>query len=373
MHLPARMDGGPHQPIAPGQTWSPTWKIDQPTATLWYHPHPHGESAQHVYRGLAGMFIIDDGRAGLPSGYGVDDFPIIVQDKNFDDGRLDEGRSVLGDVGVLGDTIAVNGVIGPYLEVTTSLVRLRLLNASNARLYNFAFADERDFQLVGTDGGLLETPLRINEIQLAVGERAEIVVPVTAGETVVLRSGPQDLGIGALGDRFVGGHDRLDILQLRAVASLEQSAPVPARLAEIERLDPKQAAQSRQFRVQSRTINGRRMDMGRVDATIVKGSTEIWTVTNNDGTPHSFHLHDVQFQILKIGGRTPPPQLSGWKDTVFLRVPDPVTLIARFADYSDPNTPYMFHCHVLLHEDEGMMGQFVVVEPGQQAGPIHSH
>jgi FtsP/CotA-like multicopper oxidase with cupredoxin domain len=321
------------------------------------------------------MFILDepDGQTALPNDYGVDDIPIVVQDKQFDDGRLDEGRSVLGDVGVLGDTIAVNGVNGPYLEVTTSLVRLRLLNASNARLYNFAFADEREFQLVGTDGGLLEAPFTTDEIQLAVGERAEIVVALKPGETAVLRSGPQDLGIGALGDRFVGGHDRLDILQLRAAASLKPSAPVPAKLAEIERLDPKQAAQSRQFRVQARTINGRKMDMGRVDATIVKDSTEIWTVTNNDGTPHSFHIHDVQFQILRIGGRTPPPQLRGWKDTVFLRVPDPVTLIARFTGYSDPNTPYMFHCHVLLHEDEGMMGQFVVVEPGQQAGPIHSH
>jgi FtsP/CotA-like multicopper oxidase with cupredoxin domain len=208
---------------------------------------------------------------------------------------------------------------------------------------------------------------------LAVGERAEIVVGVKPGETTVLRSGPQDLGIGALGDRFVGGHDRLDILQLRAAPTLEQSAPVPAKLAQTARLDPTQAAQSRQYTLQARTINGRKMDMQRADATVVKGSTEIWTVTNNDGTPHSFHIHDVQFQILKIGGSSPPPQLRGWKDTVYLRVPDPVTLIARFADYSDPNTPYMFHCHVLLHEDEGMMGQFVVVEPGQQGGPIHTH
>ena len=319
------------------------------------------------------MFLLDDGQTALPSGYGVDDIPLIVQDKQFDGGHLDEDKSILGDVGILGDTITVNGVTGPYLEVSTSLVRLRLLNASNARSYNFAFADERAFQLVGTDGGLLEAPYTTPEIQLSPGERAEIVVGMRAGETIVLRSGPQDLGIGALGDRFVGGHDRFDVLQLRAAAALKQSTPLPAKLAGIARLDPKQASESRQFRVQARTINGHEMDMRRVDATVVKGSTEVWTVTNNDGTPHSFHIHDVQFQVLKIGGSTPPPQLRGWKDTIFLRVGEPVTLIARFADYSDPNTPYMFHCHVLLHEDEGMMGQFVVVEPGQQAGPVHVH
>jgi FtsP/CotA-like multicopper oxidase with cupredoxin domain len=367
------MDGGPHQQIQPGQTWSPTWTIDQPAATLWYHPHPHGETAHHVYRGLAGMFILDDGPTALPSTYGVDDIPVIVQDKQFDGSRLDEGKSVLGDVGILGDTIAVNGTIGPFLEVSTSLVRLRLLNASNARVYNFEFEDERDFQLVGTDGGLLETPFTTGEIQLSPGERAEIVVGLRAGETALLRSGPQDLGIGALGDRFVGGHDRLDILQLRAAPTLSPSTPVPQKLAEIARLDPKQAAQSRQFRMQARTVNGSKMDMRRVDATVVKGTTEIWTLTNNDGTPHSFHIHDVQFQVLKVGGSGPPPQLRGWKDTVFLRSGEPVQVIARFDGYSDPNTPYMFHCHVLLHEDEGMMGQFVVVEPGQQAGPVHVH
>ncbi len=373
MHLPAKMDGGPHQMVAAGQTWSPTWKIAQPAATLWYHPHLHGQTATHVYRGLAGLFLLDDGQTKLPHAYGVDDIPIVVQDKQFDGNRLDESRAVLGDIGILGDTTVVNGVIGPYLDVTTELVRLRLLNGANARIYRFEFADRRDFQLVGTDGGLLENPYTTKGIQLAPGERAEIVVALRAGERAVLRSGPQDLGIGALGDRFVGGHDRLDILELRAAPTLSRSDPVPAQLAQIERLDPKQATESRQFRLASRTINGRRMAMDRLDAVVQKGSTEIWTVTNNDGTPHSFHIHDVQFQVLRVGGAGPPPQLRGWKDTVFLRSGDPVQLIVRFTDYSDPNTPYMFHCHLLLHEDDGMMGQFVVVEPGQQPGPVHRH
>jgi FtsP/CotA-like multicopper oxidase with cupredoxin domain len=103
----------------------------------------------------------------------------------------------------------------------------------------------------------------------------------------------------------------------------------------------------------------------RVDAVVEKNTTEVWTVQNGHDTPHSFHIHDVQFQVLSVNGDAPPAALSGWKDTVYLPPHVPIQVIARFADYADPTTPYMFHCHVLMHEDHGMMGQFVVVEPGQ--------
>ena len=382
MHLPATMDGGPYQPIAPGETWSPTWEIDQPAATLWYHPHPHGETASHVYRGLAGMFIVDDpgtSVAVLPHRYGVDDFPVIVQDKQFtDDGELDEGRSFLGDIGIRGDTIAVNGTVGPYLDVTTERVRLRLLNGSNARSYEFGFADDRSFAVVGTDGGLLPEPFGTTRIALSPGERAEIVVTVGPGERPVLRSTPPPLGLDPLSNRFSGGADTLDILQLRAADRLTASEALPSRLVQVPRLDPAQATQRRSFRLSDRAINGERMDMTRIDATAVKDTVEIWRLTNNDGSPHSFHIHDVQFQVLTADGRTPPPQLLGWKDTLFLRPNVPYEIIVPFTDYTDPAVPYMFHCHVLYHEDQGMMGQFVVVEPGQHAGtpagaPGHLH
>lgn len=370
MHLPAAMDGGPHQPIAPGTTWSPTWKINQPAATLWYHPHPHGETAQHVYRGLAGMFIVDDpaATAALPHAYGVDDIPVIVQDKSFDGAALDEGRALLAGTGILGDTIAVNGTIGPFVEVTTSRVRLRLLNASNARPYAFRFSDGRDFDLVGTDGGLLPAPHRTDHIQLSPGERAEIVVPVRAGERTVLRSERLDLGGGAIQDRFVGGRDRFDVLELRASGQLTESLPVPAELSKIDRLDPASAATTRSFSLTSETINGKPMAMDRIDATATLGTTEVWEITNQDGAPHNFHLHDVQFQVLS----PKKPELAGWKDTIFATPGETVRIIMRFADYADPHMPYMFHCHLLYHEDQGMMGQFVVVEPGQQ-GDLSTH
>ncbi|MBX6722388.1 MAG: multicopper oxidase domain-containing protein, partial [Dactylosporangium sp.] len=377
MHLPARMDGGPHQPIRPGSTWSPTWRVDQPAATLWYHPHPHGRTEKHVYRGLAGMFILDDPATGardLPREYGVDDVPVIVQDKRFTrDGQFAAGHRFFNDLGILGDTLLVNGTVGPYLDVRTERIRLRLLNGSTARVYNFGFADDRPFALVGTDGGLLAAPHTTRRVTLAPGERAEIVVTVRPGERIVLRSYPT-AGV----ERFVGGSDEFDVLQLRAADRLDASRPVPDRLVDVPRLDPAHAAQTRLFRLSGHQINDQSMDMGRIDAVVTRDTVEVWDIANVHGTPHSFHVHDVQFQVLRVDGREPPPQLRGWKDTVFLPPGTSMRIIARFADYADPATPYMYHCHMLYHEDNGMMGQFVVVAPGQRpqlpsGGPDHHH
>ena len=371
MHLPAKMDGGPHQMVAPGDTWSPTWKLDQPAATLWYHPHPHGETAKHVYRGLAGMFIVDDPKtsADLPDEYGADDIPVIVQDKKLRDDELDDSPNFMGGVGILGDTIAVNGTVAPYLDVTTERVRLRLLNGSTARVYDFGFADEREFDLVGTDGGLLQAPHRTSRITLSPGERAEIVVTMRAGERTVVRSFPPSLGLDGFSGRFVGGDDTLDVMELRAAKRLADSPETPRRLVDTPRMDPADAAQRRSFRLSGHNINGQKMAMGRIDATVEKGTAEVWNVVNNDGAPHSFHVHDVQFQVLSLDGAAPPPQLSGWKDTLYLPPQRQFQIIMRFTDYADPAAPYMYHCHVLFHEDAGMMGQFVVVEPGQRPQP----
>jgi FtsP/CotA-like multicopper oxidase with cupredoxin domain len=372
MHLPAEMDGGPHQPIAPGDTWSPTWRIDQPAATLWYHPHPHGETEHHVYRGLAGMFILEDeegGSLGLPEEYGVDDIPVVVQDKRFDGEELDHSSPMFSDIGVLGDTVAVNGTVGAYLDVTTGQVRLRLLNGSTARTYDFGFDDNRTFALVGSDGGLLEAPHHTDRVMLSPGERAEIVLEMQPDEEVVLRSYPPDLGVNHPGGRFVGRDDTLDVLQLRAANSLASRPEVSERLVDVPRIDPDEAAGVRPFRLSGRRINGERMEMDRIDFAVEAGSTEIWRVWNDGGgTPHNFHVHDVQFQVLTIDGRPPPPELAGWKDTIYLPPGVRFEIIARFSEYADPDMPYMFHCHLLYHEDRGMMGQFVTVGSGDAAG-----
>ena len=380
MHLPAAADGGPHQPIEPGELWAPAWEIDQPAATLWYHPHPHGRTADHVYRGLAGMFILDDpqsARLGLPDEYGVNDVPLIVQDKRLhDDGSLDFSQALISPVGRLGDEILVNGTHSPYVEIRHERVRLRLLNASNARVFDVGFVDGREFQLIATDAGLLDAPQHLSRVQLSPGERAELVAAFEPGERVVLRSFEPDLGAGFFNERFAGGDDRFDLLELRAARELVGAPEVPARLGTAPPLDADAAARTRRFELSGNTrINGKRMDLGRIDEVATVGATEIWEVRNAAGTPHSFHVHDVRFRVVEYAGEPPPPHLRGFKDTVYVPPGKTVRFVVRFSDYADPDLPYMFHCHVLQHEDRGMMGQFVVVEPGGRAGspPGHGH
>jgi FtsP/CotA-like multicopper oxidase with cupredoxin domain len=297
-----------------------------------------------------------------------------VQDRKFDDGELDEGNGVFGSAGIRGDRIVVNGALGPYLDVRTERVRLRLLNGSNARAYHFGLADGREFALVGTDGGLLAAPVPMTGVTLVAGERVEIVVTMRPGERVVLRSTPPKLGLDWINKRMAGAGDTFDVLELRAAPSLEPSPPVPAKLADVPRLDPATANHRRSFKLTGTKINDKDMDGARVDAAVTVNTTEVWSLIARDSQAHSFHVHDVQFQVLSIGGKAPPPELGGWKDTVALPPDKEVVIIARFADYADPTTPHMFHCHVLRHEDQGMMGQFVVIEPGQipKLSPEHA-
>jgi FtsP/CotA-like multicopper oxidase with cupredoxin domain len=374
MHLPAAADGGPHQRIEPRDTWSPSWTIDQPAATLWYHPHLMGRTADHVYRGLAGLFLIDDPQANglaLPSAYGVDDIPLIIQDERLDDdARLDFGQGMISPIGRLGDEILINGTRAPYLDVRHRLVRLRLLNASTARIYNIGFADGRRFELIATDGGLLTSPEPMTRIQLSVGERAEILVALDAGERAVLRSLEPELGTNAFEGRFSGADDTFDLLEMRAGERLGGARARPATLVPYpERPDRDRAQRVRRFRLGSRDINELKMDMARIDEVVRVGDTEIWEVENTSGTPHSFHVHDVRFRVIEYAGRPPPPQLSGLKDTVYVPPGETVRFVTSFEDYGDPKTPYMFHCHILEHEDRGMMGQFVIA--GTARPPEH--
>ncbi|MFE3546207.1 multicopper oxidase family protein [Nocardia sp. NPDC059177] len=378
MHLPATMDGGPHQMVEPGATWTPEWTVAQPASTLWYHPHPHGATEDHVRRGLAGMFLVDDAAAAalrLPSTYGVDDLPVIVQDLRLRGDRLDGAHTAFRDVGFLGNRTLVNGTLAPYQEIGDELVRLRLLNASTARIYTFTFDDARPFALVGTDGGLLERPATLDRVQLSPGERAEIVVRMRPGERTVLRSDRLDAGLDFWANRFAGGDDTFDILELRAAPTLRESPALPAALVPASTPDGSDAVTERRFDLAFSGINGAKMAMDRVDTVVTRGTTEIWAVRNVDGMPHNFHVHDVQFRVLDYAGGAPPPALTGPKDTIFLAPGVTARLALRFDGPADPDTPYMYHCHLLWHEDLGMMGQFVVVEPGQQAGapPGHAH
>lgn len=317
------------------------------------------------------MFILDDAEERslpLPRDYGVDDLPVLVQDKDVRGrGNLRSGT---------GRTMTVNGTVGPYAVVSSERVRLRLLNASTMRVFDFRFDNDALFDLIGTDGGLLPVPYRTDHIRLSPGERAQIVVTMSPGERRVLRSDRPDLGGNFISDHFDGGSAVLDVLQLRAADRLEPSPEVPDLLSTTTVQtagEESTAAGTRSFVLNGRSINGRTMDMGRIDFAVDAGRTEIWDVVNESGSSHNFHVHGVQFRVLTIQGRQPPPELAGLKDTIHLASQQHYRLLMRFTDYADPDMPYMFHCHLLRHEDEGMMGQFVVTRPGADIGATTGH
>jgi FtsP/CotA-like multicopper oxidase with cupredoxin domain len=363
MHLPAQMDGGPHQMIEPARRWSASWTVDQPAATLWYHPHPDGATEAHTYRGIAGMFIVGDpaeARLPLPREYGVDDIPLIVQDKRLaDDGSLEESESLISPTGRLGDEILVNGTRDPHFDVRHERVRLRLLNASTARIYEIGRDDGEDLALIGTDGGLLEAPRPVRRILLSPGERAEVVASFRPGERVVLRSFEPDLGTNAWEGRFSGAGDSFDLVELRAAQQLAPSPQLPDQLVDLEPARVPDGVKVRRFELRGRSINGLEMDMERIDEIVRPRDTEVWEVENTSGTPHNFHPHGVHFQVVDADGSV-LPALTGWKDTIYVPPGQRYRLLVRFEDYHGHHAPYMFHCHLMQHEDRGMMGQFVV-------------
>ncbi len=364
LHVPAEYDGGPRQLIGPQETWNPNFTIKQPAATLWYHPHAMGLTGEHVYLGLAGLFYIEDDVSEMlviPKEYGVNDIPLILQDRRFfQDGNLAYVQSMMDVMhGVIGNILLVNGVESPFCEVKAGMVRLRILNGSNASLYRIGFGDGREFHQIATDGGFLEKPVSLRDVLLSPGERAEILVDFSAdaaGHTVTLAV-----------DQLPGG--RCEAMQFRVGHAAEKKYHVPEKLTVINWLDEKEAVRTRTFEMATfssggrLTINNKHMDMERIDETVQLGSTEIWKISNFSGgmmqMVHSMHLHDVQFQILDRDGRKPKPHERGRKDTVLVPPNETVRILVRFEDYTGI---YMYHCHLLEHEDAGMMGQFEVVE-----------
>lgn len=395
LHLPAKYDGGPHQIIEPGATWSPEFKIDNDAATYWYHSHMLHKTGAQVWKGLAGMMIIEDQNSqqlDLPNNYGVDDIPLVLQDRRFNaDGHL-QYVSAMPDImmGMQGNTMLVNGTLKPHFQATTKKLRLRILNGSNARFYYLGFDDNRPFMQIATDGGFLDAPLKLNRLPLAPGERAEIIVDVKSDGVLALQSYPSPLDQGMMGmmkrrmgrmRRMMGGGNLLDdsqaihLLDIRPTSGLTSSAPLPRKLVKWQGPREQDAVHSRRFILQmgmgpgmmsgggqnsAFTINGRSMEKGRIDEVVRLGDTEIWEIINMSPLPHPFHIHNIQFRILDRDGRPPQPHEMGPKDTVTVNHMEKVRVIAKFDDYADSELSYMYHCHILEHEDAGMMGQFTV-------------
>ena len=343
-------DGGPHQGIQPSESWSPTFTVDQAAATLWFHPHFMGTTADQVYYGLAGLIYIDDeisDRLNLPDEYGINDIPLIVQDRSFNsDGSFNYQTSMMGVVA--GDTILINGTVNPYIDVNKGKIRFRILNASNSQNFDFSLSDGISFWQIASDGGFLEAPLPRSSIFLAPGERAEVIVDFTdaRSEQIKLMLGKQS------------------ILAINLTSADEDATEIPQNLTTITPIPEGTKPETRIFELQSMglsgTINGKSFDMDRIDEDVKLNETELWIIRNIGGMMqpggHPFHVHGTQFQIVSRNGKVPPAEELGFKDTVYVDVGEEVIIRIRF---THPGL-FMYHCHILEHEDNGMMGQFRV-------------
>jgi blue copper oxidase len=377
--VPGDSDGGPQQLIHPGDRWRPVLKIDQPAATLWFHPHPHHETARQIYMGLAGMIIVDDGtdlRLGLPRTFGNDDLPLILQDRSFaPDGSLEYDADGLAIVyGARGDTVIVNGAISPVAKVSPGVVRLRLLNAANAQNFELRFGDQRTFHVIASDGGFLPAPVAVSKLRISPAERFEVLVDFANGKAVTLETGPdEEMGIfGRLAPD--GSADYVPVMRFEPTATKPLVKEMPTRLVELSAASQAPAVRQRQFIVNSglcmeRTragehagmvaltgINGKPFDMDRIDVETKLGTSEVWEVVSI-GMAHPFHIHGALFRILSIAGAPPPPHLAGWKDVVL--VEDRAELLVAFNQPATREHPFMYHCHILEHEEAGLMGQYV--------------
>ncbi|MBL7807891.1 MAG: multicopper oxidase family protein [Saprospiraceae bacterium] len=365
LEVPAAQDGYPTDVIAPGGSFQYSFQVKNRPGTYWYHPHPDMATASQAYRGLAGFFIVgsaEESALGLPSG--EFDVPLVVQDKRLDGGLTyapsDNDRSI----GLFGETVLVNGKPGAMFEVATRTYRFRLLNGSNARIYNFTLSSGATMELIGTDGGLLDAPVAINSVLLSPGERAEVLVNfggLTVGDEVFLKS-----------NAFAGSatQGKQDFKIMKFIVTRQEDDPFVqvSTLMPVEKIVESEAIAIRTFNIghmmahsgttmsgMIHPLDGKFFDPNRRDEVVNANSVEIWEFDNTNGTEtHPMHLHAGQFQVLsRTGGRG---QLEawekGWKDTVLAFPGEKVRIIVRFPGNLGK---YVFHCHNLEHEDGGMM------------------
>ena len=385
MHLPAVMDGGPHQLIPPNTVWSPYWTVTNNAATYWYHPHLHMEAEKQITEGLGGLIIVRDATESalaLPRTYGVDDIPLILTDRSFSSNQM--------TVVPYGDSMITNGVLHAQYTMPAQVVRLRVLDAAIERSYNIGLSTGDTFYVITTDGGLLNAPVPLTRFLISPGERVEILLNLT-GKTGSLDlkaynstlsnviGGGENFG----GGPFVNALGKKDFTMLHINIGSQTASPIttiPSSLTANTYLNSSSASLTRHLTIidsaaagftgpNAFVINHHLFKLNLIDYQVPVDSTEIWEITSTSGFSHPFHIHDVEFNVLTIDGATPPAVQQGWKDVILIpgtqgppgtNGSHVVKFIARFSDYSDSIHPFMFHCHIALHEDEGMMGQFVV-------------
>jgi spore coat protein A len=393
-HQPSSEDGQPERyVIEPGAARTYTYDLmedgaPERGALQWYHDHSHFRTSRNVWRGLAGMVILDDPAEcdlGLPCD--AFDLPLMIGDRSFDeDNQLvdpfpeyDEDSGPGAGAGfppfddVFGQRHLVNGVPEPFVVVEPRRYRLRILNSAVFRIYNLALSDDSDLVMIGTESGLMPVPLRAKSLLLGPGERVDLVVDFSgkSGEEIELRS------VGRTDSSSIPrtAPAEAPLLQFRVSSKkVRDTSRVPAALRPLPEWVGELSSQPDRiwaFGVgtdtegrSAWTINGLAFDHERVDARPELGSTETWLLTNTSaqGTSHYIHIHDVDWIVLSRNGGPPLPEESGLKETFRI---DPGEVVLVGTKFTDHLGPYMLHCHMLQHEDHGMMTTFEVVPPGE--------
>lgn len=407
-------DGGPQSAIGAGGSTTINTVVDQPAATLWYHAHPHGRTGYQTAKGIGGMLIVEDEASqglGLPSTWGEDDLPIVLQDKYLnDDGQIvyKLNHNTAG-LGWFGQHMFVNGVKQPEHYAPRGWVRLRLLNACNARALKLKLGDGSPFYVIASDGGLLPSPVSMTELVMVPAERFEILVDGSAGQAIDLVMARYDEQYGANAAPFDVDYKLLTIHPTRP-AKNSMMPPVLTQLPEVVvpagirhrriefklmghfPIDPDPSGPLPEIwpfdfawndedsvfddhtlmHINQIAVDDEPMasfDLQQASFEVPRHSTERWTLSLRHGDiyPHPFHVHGTQFRVLSINGGAVPAHLQGWKDTVNIQgalnvrsEPGTVDILVRFDHEAAMPHPYMVHCHILEHEDGGMMLGFAV-------------
>lgn len=406
LDVPETADGHPRLAVAGGAEYIYEFEVTNRAGTYWYHPHPHMQTGPQVYSGLAGLLIVsDDEEAALALPSGPQELLCVLQDRRFDaNNQLVYSTTMMDmETGFLGDRVLVNGQPRPVWSLATRAYRIRVLNGSNARIYKLAWSDGTPMTVLGTDGGLLERPYVRPFVTLAAGQRSDLWLDLSerpVGTNLELRSeaftlSDAGLNMGGRGMGMGGGMGTGRGAAMAGTAPLALGAPVslagivvarretspahlPARLSTIARMAaPLAGAPVRQialtFRMMQWTLGGRsfEMDAAAADETVTTGSTHVWELINAGGPmgmqmAHPIHLHGRQFQVLSRTGGSPSNTLraglvdGGLTDTVLVLPNETVRLQVQFTAHAGL---YLYHCHILEHEDMGMMRNFRVV-PG---------
>lgn len=385
LHIVQRMDGHPMYAIGPGKKYVYEFKVDNRAGTHWFHPHPHERTGLQVYFGLAGLILVGDDEedaARLPRG--EFDLPLVIQDRRFNDTNqlvyLAPGM-MARMMGFQGDRVLVNGSAEYARPVARAAYRLRVLNASNATLYSLRWSNGRPLTLIGTDGGLLERPVTRGSLTLGIGERADVWADFAGnqpGTEIALVSeswSPSLENITGLQTGAAPIQDGRPIARFRVGNGDSRKSVLPQRLSTFPSLrieDAVNRARPRTFQLSMQrgqaTLNGRafgRMDEVAEDEKVKLGTTEVWEFANDASfgmrMAHPMHVHNLQFRVIERSG--PDHALStgftdeGLKDVVLVLPGQRVKVLMKFEDYTGI---YLYHCHILEHEDLGMMRNYLV-------------